>query len=661
MYVKQHERNFYSDIPQKSNIQLFQLRDNRPRTLQLKRLQGIIQHKGSMLSNHTMDILQKKANSTGLPQTLKNGVEQLSGHAMDDVKVHYNSSKPAMVQAHAYAQGNQVHLGPGQEKHLPHEAWHVVQQKQGRVRPTKQLKGKMDINDDTNLEREADVMGSRALQLQGYSKNTSLTQISRQSNTIQRKLGLELEVPIPIDRLGVLSKEDKEVLSGKKRGGKYNARFLELCSKADAGYGEFKKVGRVALHADHSKRVLPKNKVYPARVFGKSILEMVFNPAVETFDDLNKTMLDIKKIMAWVEKNTDGLTKRVNLGGGRYVGPIDGIGRPPQLNWNAMIHVNLGLDPRGFHHFFSWYGGSKYKPSKEFRQIPMDVARSVAENVVQTFVKAEQISKSDAQFWNGLRGLTMIYVIYLLSGNDTSPLGSTVKNFATILAKTRFGSIKKYSFTPLEKEMLDLGWETYKKILISLTRPKDDMNSPLIRRTNKKGVLKDGSWKVRHLFGDGEPILVGNKKEIKADDVGPVRSKRDKVTGGGKRKGIILEFRSLPGRYPPNEWYKIASDFMYQANISNSLKDYKELPPKKKIVPKKEKKDSASRVKKIQNLPLTVPQLPAVASVKKNDITIEQKKSFWIVGNEVQWEGALWKVINKEGIKKYTLSHIRDL
>lgn len=35
-----------------------------------------------------------------------------------------------------YSQGTDIHIGPGQEKHLPHEAWHVVQQKQGRVKPT---------------------------------------------------------------------------------------------------------------------------------------------------------------------------------------------------------------------------------------------------------------------------------------------------------------------------------------------------------------------------------------------------------------------------------------------------------------------------------------------------------------------------------------------
>ncbi len=109
--------------------------------------------------------IQKKENKTGLPDHLKSGIENLSGHAMDDVKVHYNSSQPAQLNAHAYAQGNQIHIAPGQEKHLAHEAWHVVQQKQGRVKPTKQLKSSVAINDDAGLEKEADVMGAKALQM----------------------------------------------------------------------------------------------------------------------------------------------------------------------------------------------------------------------------------------------------------------------------------------------------------------------------------------------------------------------------------------------------------------------------------------------------------------------------------------------------------------
>lgn len=105
---------------------------------------------------------QLQANNTGMPDNLKSGVENLSGMDMSDVKVHYNSSKPAQLSALAYAQGNDIHVGPGQEKHLPHEAWHVVQQRQGRVQPTMQMKESVPVNDDPGLEHEADVMGAKA-------------------------------------------------------------------------------------------------------------------------------------------------------------------------------------------------------------------------------------------------------------------------------------------------------------------------------------------------------------------------------------------------------------------------------------------------------------------------------------------------------------------
>jgi hypothetical protein len=116
-------------------------------------------------------------NRTGLPDALKTGIESLSGLALDDVRVHYNSPQPKQLQALAYTQGTEIHVGPGQEKHLPHEAWHVVQQAQGRVQPTMQMKDGVRVNDDTNLEREATVMGTRAFQLKSSSE----------TGTVQRK------------------------------------------------------------------------------------------------------------------------------------------------------------------------------------------------------------------------------------------------------------------------------------------------------------------------------------------------------------------------------------------------------------------------------------------------------------------------------------------
>ena len=106
-------------------------------------------------------VFQQKPNNTGLPDNLKAGVESLSGFSMDDVKVHYNSSQPATVQALAYTQGTDIHVAPGQERHLPHEAWHVAQQLAVRVEPTTEVGG-MPVNDNIGLEHEADVMGARA-------------------------------------------------------------------------------------------------------------------------------------------------------------------------------------------------------------------------------------------------------------------------------------------------------------------------------------------------------------------------------------------------------------------------------------------------------------------------------------------------------------------
>jgi len=103
-------------------------------------------------------------NRTGLSDSLKGGLESLSGFDLSGVRVHRNSSEPGRVNALAYTQGQDIYVGPGQEKHIPHEGWHVVQQMQGRVQPTIQAKG-VSINDDAGLEREADLMGAKALQL----------------------------------------------------------------------------------------------------------------------------------------------------------------------------------------------------------------------------------------------------------------------------------------------------------------------------------------------------------------------------------------------------------------------------------------------------------------------------------------------------------------
>jgi hypothetical protein len=105
-------------------------------------------------------VQRSTGNRTGLPLSLKQNLEAASGLDLSDVQVHRNSPQPASLDAEATTQGRQIHLGPGAEPHLAHEAWHVLQQMQGRVASRGELKG-ININDDVGLEAEADRMGDR--------------------------------------------------------------------------------------------------------------------------------------------------------------------------------------------------------------------------------------------------------------------------------------------------------------------------------------------------------------------------------------------------------------------------------------------------------------------------------------------------------------------
>ncbi|WP_083253398.1 eCIS core domain-containing protein [Flavivirga aquatica] len=209
---------------QKNNNQSsFQFTNNLPKAIQMQKLQETADNSSKvkqlkatqeMTSNapQTQRLLQaqertqkhtiqKKSNNTGLPDTLKSNIENLSGYTMDDVKVHYNSDKPTQLKAHAYAQGTDIHLGSGQEKHLAHEAWHVVQQKQGRVQPTTQMKSKVNVNDDAGLEKEADIMGEKALQMQTTNTSSNLKMkslISSHHSPVQGKFVKSEEDPTPV-------------------------------------------------------------------------------------------------------------------------------------------------------------------------------------------------------------------------------------------------------------------------------------------------------------------------------------------------------------------------------------------------------------------------------------------------------------------------------
>ncbi len=106
---------------------------------------------------------------TSLSDEVQTKMENSLGTDFSDVNIHTNSIQAKNIGALAYTQGNDIHFAENQynpntqsgQTLLGHELTHVVQQRQGRVQPTVQMQGAM-INDDPNLEAEADQMGEEA-------------------------------------------------------------------------------------------------------------------------------------------------------------------------------------------------------------------------------------------------------------------------------------------------------------------------------------------------------------------------------------------------------------------------------------------------------------------------------------------------------------------
>jgi hypothetical protein len=126
-----------------------------------------------------------------MPEPVRMKMENSFGQDFSQVQIH-ESSKASELGALAYTQGKEIHFAPGQsnpesqkgQELLGHELTHVVQQQQGKVKPTTQLKG-THINDDSSLEKEADQMGKMAAE--GKSIGTNQSHGAETSNDLQKQ------------------------------------------------------------------------------------------------------------------------------------------------------------------------------------------------------------------------------------------------------------------------------------------------------------------------------------------------------------------------------------------------------------------------------------------------------------------------------------------
>lgn len=166
-----------------------QLADNRELSAAQAKMAGIVQRaddeddllQGKFVAQRDEDeddllqgkfeqsVQRKSENNTGIPDAVKQRMEESFNTDFSGVRVHPDSAAAPEVGALAYTQGTDIHFAPGQFKPdtsagqqlLGHELAHVVQQSEGRVQPTTEIGG-MPVNDNEGLEHEADVLGAKA-------------------------------------------------------------------------------------------------------------------------------------------------------------------------------------------------------------------------------------------------------------------------------------------------------------------------------------------------------------------------------------------------------------------------------------------------------------------------------------------------------------------
>jgi len=122
----------------------------------------------------------KSKSSSSMPDDVQAKMEQSFNQDFSNVNIHANSQQASDLGALAYTQGSDIHFAPGEysphsesgQELLGHELTHTIQQQERQVSPTVQKKG-VAINDDSQLEKEADDFGKKAAKGESIQRKAS--------------------------------------------------------------------------------------------------------------------------------------------------------------------------------------------------------------------------------------------------------------------------------------------------------------------------------------------------------------------------------------------------------------------------------------------------------------------------------------------------------
>ncbi len=155
----------------------------------------------------------KEETSGGMPPLVQSKMEHAFQTDFSEIDIHTNSSKATHLHAKALTQGNSIHFAPGAyqpnttagQQLLGHELTHVVQQQTANVQPTVQLKGE-DINNDEQLEKEADEVGAKA------AAGQQVVGLKHAGGTIQKKPGaIQAKMKLKYKGIAHLPPDEKKI------------------------------------------------------------------------------------------------------------------------------------------------------------------------------------------------------------------------------------------------------------------------------------------------------------------------------------------------------------------------------------------------------------------------------------------------------------------
>lgn len=567
-------------------------------------------------------------NNTGLPAQLKAGVEGLSGVSLDDVSVHYNSAKPAQLNALAYTQGSEIHVGPGQEKHLAHEAWHVVQQKQGRVRPTVQARGAA-INDDANLESEAETMGGKAAQSGEGLRQRAVAAKPAPGTTIQRKVGFEFETGIPVrsnDGAKVKNKTEVGEWQGTKLVVDNSPQLAGLTdgvlscvemvtppfdeppfdrnfARVEDIVGYIRNLGMIAegmkdaVTAAHGAAKRGEYREDQDRA-------LVRHPTHPDYanDELYR---DLPTLVPDDERIADMMTRHGLIYFDYRLGLLS---RDPdhdiaRVSTSASVQATVGIDLEHIEQLFTlaqdesliqgFYGpGSKGEPERgkgtsSYIITVLDWAKIASGNIA---LQLEKLDKKAEHYYN-LKGLLSIMALYLIAGEHFDQGQSLLKNFSPIISRSGLDEVHINALSKDEQVFVKTHFKSLVKIVIgeSQREPGDQ----LIKKTEVPLTCLQMVEAI--LSGKGDPVMeaikasdaglsgagMGTTIDVQKEAVGPAtRAKKEKVEtpkgAGGRRIGPALELRALKpvkesAFLAPRQWEAFARYVLTKMFAINNL------------------------------------------------------------------------------------------